>query len=142
MPADRPAEPQTVVRPPTSRCHPLGRACNSCRRTAATENVASIARREAAIIRLRRRSGGKAYCEGTGKEAKISSIGNALTEHRHGLVVEAELGRRPPSNANPPRPRSCFSPGSRGLTPDADKAYDGRGFSDDLRNLNATPHIA
>jgi hypothetical protein len=30
--------------------------------------------------------------KGKGKEAKLSYIGNALTENRHGLVVEAELG--------------------------------------------------
>ena len=39
------------------------------------------------------------YRKGKGKEAKVSSIGNALTENRHGLVVEAEHRRREPSNA-------------------------------------------
>jgi hypothetical protein len=29
-----------------------------------------------------------------GKEAKLSFIGNAMTENRHGLVVEAELACR------------------------------------------------
>ena|SRR5438034_371480 len=32
------------------------------------------------------------YRKGKGKEAKLSYIGNALTENRHGLVVAAELG--------------------------------------------------
>src|SRR5215472_13925083 len=32
------------------------------------------------------------YRKGKGKEAKLSYIGNALTENRHGLVVQAELG--------------------------------------------------
>src|SRR6201995_2920582 len=32
------------------------------------------------------------YRKGKGKEAKLSYIGNALPENRHGLVVEAELG--------------------------------------------------
>jgi hypothetical protein len=32
------------------------------------------------------------YRKGKGKEAKLSYVGNALTESRHGLVVEAELG--------------------------------------------------
>jgi hypothetical protein len=32
------------------------------------------------------------YRKGKGKEAKLSYVGNALTENRHGLVVEAELG--------------------------------------------------
>jgi hypothetical protein len=33
------------------------------------------------------------YRKGKGKEAKVSYIGNALIENRHGLVVEAELTR-------------------------------------------------
>jgi hypothetical protein len=32
------------------------------------------------------------YRKSKAKEAKLSYIGNALTENRHGLVVEAELG--------------------------------------------------
>jgi hypothetical protein len=35
-----------------------------------------------------------------------------------------------------------YSPGSRRITLGAEKAYDTRDFADDLRNLNATPHIA
>ena len=34
----------------------------------------------------------KLYRKGKGKEAKLSYIGNAMTENRHGLVVETELG--------------------------------------------------
>ena len=34
----------------------------------------------------------KLYRKGSGKEAKLSYIGNVMTENRHGLVVEAELG--------------------------------------------------
>jgi len=32
------------------------------------------------------------FRKGKGKEARLSYVGNALTENRHGLVVEAELG--------------------------------------------------
>ena len=42
------------------------------------------------------------YRKGKGKEAKLSYIGNALTENRHGLVVEAELGSAEPSSARQP----------------------------------------
>jgi hypothetical protein len=35
-----------------------------------------------------------------------------------------------------------YSPGSRRLTLDADKAYDVREFVNDLRDPNVTPHIA
>jgi len=34
----------------------------------------------------------KLYRKGKGKEAKLSFIGNVMTENRHGLVVETELG--------------------------------------------------
>jgi transposase len=84
------------------------------------------------------------YRKGKGKEAKLSYIGNALTENRHGLVVEAELG---PATGTSEREAAMTmvvrrSPGSRRLTLGADKAYDVHEFVDDLRDLNVTPHIA
>jgi transposase len=84
------------------------------------------------------------YRKGKGKEAKLSYIGNALTENRHGLVVEAELG---PATGTIEREAAMsmvvrHSPGSRRLTLGADKAYDVHEFVDDLRDLNVTPHIA
>jgi len=86
----------------------------------------------------------KLYRKGSGKEAKLSYIGNVMTENRHGLVVEAELGgasgtiEREAAETMVVR----YSPGSRRLTLGADKAYDAREFVDDLRDLNVTPHIA
>jgi hypothetical protein len=84
------------------------------------------------------------YRKGKGKEAKLSYVGNALTENRHGLVVEAELG-----TATGTIEREAVmtmvarhSPGSRRFTLGADKAYDVHKFVDDLRDLNVTPHIA
>jgi hypothetical protein len=84
------------------------------------------------------------YRKGKGKEAKLSYIGNALTENRHGLVVEAELGSATGTIEREPAMKMVarHSPGSRRLTLGADKAYDVHGFVDDLRDLNATPHIA
>jgi hypothetical protein len=69
---------------------------------------------------------------------------NALTENRHGLVVEAELG---PATGTIERDAAQtmivrHSPGSRRPTLGADKAYDVREFVDDLHGLNVTPHIA
>jgi transposase len=86
----------------------------------------------------------KLYRKGKGKEAKLSYIGNALTENRHRLVVEAELG---PATGTIERQAAMtmvarYSPGSRRLTLGADKAYDVHEFVDDLRDLNVTPHIA
>jgi hypothetical protein len=70
--------------------------------------------------------------------------GNALTENRHGPVVEAELG---PATGTIEREAAVtmvarHSPGSRRLTLGADKAHDVHEFVDDLRDLNVTPHIA
>jgi hypothetical protein len=86
----------------------------------------------------------KLHRKGKGKEAKLCYIGNAMTENRHGLVVETELGgasgtiEREAAKTMVVR----YSPGSRRLTLGADKAYDTREFVDDLRDLNVTPHVA
>ena len=67
-----------------------------------------------------------------------------MTENRHGLVVEAELGvasgtiEREAAQTMVVR----YSPGQQRITLGADKAYDAREFVDDLRDLNVTPHIA
>jgi hypothetical protein len=84
------------------------------------------------------------YREGKGKEAKLSYIGNALTENRHELVVEAELGSATGTIEREAAVTMVVrhSPGSCRLTLGADKAYDVHGFVDDLRDLNVTPHIA
>ena len=84
------------------------------------------------------------YRKGKGKEAKLSYIGNALTENRHGLVVEAELGSATGTIEREAAMTMVVrhSPGSGRLTLGADKAYDVHEFVDDLRDLNITPHIA
>jgi hypothetical protein len=84
------------------------------------------------------------YRKGKGKEAKLSYVGNALTENRHGLVVEAELGTATGTIEREAAMTMVarHSPGSRRLTLGADKAYDVHKFVDDLRDLNVTPHIA
>jgi hypothetical protein len=82
--------------------------------------------------------------KGKGKEAKLSFIGNAMTENRHGLVVEAELDSATGTIEREAAQTMVvrYSPGSRRLTLGADKAYDVREFVNDLRDLNVTPHIA
>ncbi len=84
------------------------------------------------------------YRKGKGKEAKLSYVGNALTENRHGLVVEAELGTATGTIEREAAMTMVVrhSPGSRRLALGADKAYDVSEFVDDLRDLNVTPHIA
>jgi transposase len=86
----------------------------------------------------------KLYRKGKGKEAKLSYIGNALTENRHGLVVEAELGEVSGTIERAAAKSMIVrhSPGSKRITLGADKAYDAAEFVADLRALNVTPHIA
>ena len=72
----------------------------------------------------------KLYRKGKGKEAKLSYIGNAMTENCHGLVVETELGA---ASGTIEREAAMmmvvrYSPGSRRITVGADKAYDTREF--------------
>jgi hypothetical protein len=81
----------------------------------------------------------KLYRKSKGKEAKLSYIGNALTENRHGLVVEAEVGS---ATGTIEREAAItmvvrHSPGSRRITLGADKAYDVHEFVDDLRDLTS-----
>jgi transposase len=86
----------------------------------------------------------KLYRKGKGKEAKLSYIGNAMTENCHGLVVETELGAASGTIEREAAQTMIVrhSPGSRRITVGADKAYDTREFVDDLRDLNVTPHVA
>jgi transposase len=86
----------------------------------------------------------KLYRKGKGKEAKLSFMGNAMTENRHGLVVETELGEASGTIEREAAKTMVVrrSPGSRRITLGADKGYDAREFVDDLRELNVTPHVA
>jgi hypothetical protein len=67
-----------------------------------------------------------------------------MTENRHGLVVEAELGRASGTIEREAAQTMAvrYSPGSRRITLGADKAYDARELVDDLRDVNVTLHIA
>jgi transposase len=83
--------------------------------------------------------------KGKGKEAKLSYMGHALMENRHGLVVQADA-----TQANGTAERTAAlemidrqAPGtSNQLTLGADKAYDAREFVADLRQKCVTPHVA
>jgi len=85
------------------------------------------------------------YRKARGKPAQLAYMGHALTENRHGFVVEAEL-----THANGTAERTAAitminraSPGStRRITLGADKGYDDRGFVAKLRQLCVTPHVA
>ena len=86
----------------------------------------------------------KLYKKGKGKEAKLSYIGNVLTENRNGFVVEAEL--RPVSGSVEREAAAAMivrhSPGARRITLGGDKGFDTADFVADMRAFNVTPHIA
>jgi transposase len=86
----------------------------------------------------------KLYRKGNGQAAKLSYMGHALMENRSGLIVQARL-----TEANGTAEREAaiamleqHAPGERRLTLGADKAYDARGFTAELRRMCVTPHIA
>src|ERR1700746_1764660 len=62
------------------------------------------------------------YRKGLGKEAKLSYIGNVMTENRHGLVVEVELGAASGTIEREAAQTMVvrYSPGSRRITLGAD----------------------
>jgi transposase len=83
--------------------------------------------------------------KGKGKEARLCYIGHALTENRHGLVVEAGLTQATGTAEREAAAAliDAYAPGStRRLTLGADKAYDTAAFVADMRQKCVTPHVA
>ncbi len=87
------------------------------------------------------------YRKSNGTTAKMSYMGHALMENRHGLVVDVELteadgyAERDAAVTMLERRRNERGHGAR-WTLGADKGYDTADFVDDLRDLGVTPHIA
>jgi transposase len=84
------------------------------------------------------------YRKGPGKEAKLCFMGHALMENRHGLVVDACLTE---ANGHAERIAALHmieprADRPRPITLGADKAYDAEDFVNELRSMNATPHVA
>ena len=83
--------------------------------------------------------------KGRGREARLCYAGHALTENRHGLIVEAELTQ---ASGTAEREAALRLLGRqrrrrRGrLSVGADKGYDVKGFVADVRELGITPHVA
>jgi transposase len=83
------------------------------------------------------------YKKGDGQPAKLCYMGHALMENRHGLAVDGGVtfatgtAEREATLAMLDRRR-----GRRRITLGADKAYDVRGFIEDLRARRVTPHVA
>jgi transposase len=86
----------------------------------------------------------KLYRKGKGKEARLSYIGNILTENRNGFVVEADL-RQVSGTVERAAAKEMIvrhSPGAKRLTLGADKGFDTADFVADMRAFHVTPHIA
>ena len=84
------------------------------------------------------------YRKGPGKEAKLCFMGHALMENRNGLFVDACLTE---VNGHAERIAAPHMIEPRGDRPrpimlGADKAYDAEDFVNELRSMNATPHVA
>jgi transposase len=87
----------------------------------------------------------KLYRKSSNTAAKLSYIGHALAENRHGLIVEVDATK---ATSRAEREAALamierYSPGSeRRLTLAADKGYDTRGFVAACREMCVTPHVA
>jgi transposase len=86
------------------------------------------------------------YRKSPGTGAKLCYMGHVLMENRNGLVVDAETTRvsgHAERLAALEMIDGIVDPdGSRRITIGADKGYDARDFVAELRERNATPHIA
>ena len=83
--------------------------------------------------------------KGAGKEAKLVFAGHALTENRHGLVVDVRVTEAT-GTAEPEAALAMVdvqqATGMPIATVAGDKAYDRATFVDELRERGVTPHVA
>jgi transposase len=88
--------------------------------------------------------GARLYRKGRGKEAKLCFMGRALMENRNGLIVDACLTE---ANGHAERIAALHmieprADRPRPITLGADKGYGAEDFVNELRSMNATPHVA
>ncbi len=84
------------------------------------------------------------YRKGRGREAKLSFMGHALMENRHGLIVGGCVTE---ANGHAERTAALAMIEKRADRPNriplgADKGYDAEDFANELRSMNVTPHVA
>jgi transposase len=81
--------------------------------------------------------------KGMGREAKLSFMGHALMENRHGLLMDLRVS---PANGTAEREYGLRMisdlAGQQRVTIGADRGYDSRDFIETCRSLDATPHVA
>jgi transposase len=83
------------------------------------------------------------YKKSKGREAKMSYLGHALMENRNGLIINGII-----THATGTAEREAAGEmaadvaGNKRITVGGDKGYDTHDFVEELRGLNATPHVA
>jgi len=83
------------------------------------------------------------YRKGNGQPAKLCYMGHALMENRHGLAVDGLVTQATGWAERDAALQMLDRRGPRRrITLGADKAYDVRGFVEELRRRQVTPHIA
>ena len=81
--------------------------------------------------------------KGSGREAQLAYCGNVMIENRNGLVVDTELVTcSGTAERDAARMMIGSLEGSAPVTVGTDKGYDTKEFVQDLRTMNATPHVA
>jgi transposase len=85
------------------------------------------------------------YRKGPGKEARLSYMGQALMENRHGLLVDFQITTASGTAERDIVPQLIDDARLRGFHPrtlGADKGYDTRDCVQTLRTQGVTPHVA
>ena len=85
------------------------------------------------------------YRKGRGKEARLSYMGQALMENRHGLLVDFQVTTATGTAERDMVPQLIDEARLRGFHPNtlgADKGYDTRECVQSLRAQGVTPHVA
>jgi len=84
------------------------------------------------------------FKKSSGKGATLCFCLNALTENRHGLLVDVRLGKATGTIEREAAVAMVEEslPGRRRITVGADKGYNCKAFVAGCRDLNATPHVA
>jgi transposase len=85
----------------------------------------------------------KPYRKGRGKEARLSFMGHALMENRHGLIVDGRVSQAG-GTAERDEAKAMIEavPGRHPITVGGDKGYDTQDLVAGARALKATPHVA
>ena len=85
------------------------------------------------------------FRKGKGKEAKLTFMGHALMENRHGLLVDFQVTEATGTAERDVTPKLLRQARDRGFHPTTvggDKNYDTRGCVADIRACGVTPHVA